>query len=167
MPIEKLKRFLDEQGVKYVTISHSPGYTAQEVAAHTHIPGGEVAKTVMVKVDGTMAMAVVPASHSVDFDRLREVSGAQRVDLATEAEFRGYFPTCAVGAMPPFGNLYDLEVYAAEVLAEDVEIAFSAGSHSEVLQMRYMDYERLVQPKRAVFSSLTKSFPPPPESLVD
>ena len=167
MPIEKLKRFLDENGVKYVTIRHSPGFTAQEVAAHAHIPGIEIAKTVMVKIDGAMAMAVVPASHSVDFDRLRKAAGAERADLATEAEFRGYFPTCAVGAMPPFGNLYDMRVYAAEVLAEDVEIAFSAGSHSELIRMRYMDYERLVQPVRAAISALTKSFPPPPESLVD
>jgi Ala-tRNA(Pro) deacylase len=152
MPVLKLKGFLDENGVKYVTIQHSAAYTAQEIAAHTHIPGKELAKTVMVKVDGKLAMAVVPASHRVDFDRLRDVAGAQDVELAGEAEFKDFFPACDVGAMPPFGNLYDMEVYVSDTLSEDVEIAFSAGSHSELIRLAYADYERLAQPKIAGFS---------------
>jgi len=152
MPVQKLKGFLDENGVKYVTIQHSVAYTAQEIAVHTHIPGKELAKTVMVKVDGKLAMAVVPASHRVDFGRLRDVAGAQHVELASEAEFKDFFPACDVGAMPPFGNLYDMEVYVSDTLSEDVEIAFSAGSHSELIRLAYADYERLVQPKIAGFS---------------
>ena len=155
MPVQKLKSFLDENGIKYVAIKHSAAYTAQEAAAHTHIPGKELAKIVMVKVDGKMAMAVVPASHRVDFDRLRDVVGAKHVELASEAEFKGCFPACDVGAMPPFGNLYDMEVYVSDVLAEDIEIAFSAGSHSELIRLSYADYERLVQPKIASFSKRT------------
>jgi len=152
MPVQKLKGFLDENGVKYVTIQHSVAYTAQEIAAHTHIPGKELAKTVMVKVDGKLAMAVVPASHRVDFGRLRDVAGAQHVELASEAEFKDFFPACDVGAMPPFGNLYDMEVYVSDTLSEDVEIAFSAGSHSELIRLAYADFERLAQPKIAGFS---------------
>ena len=155
MPVQKLKGFLDENGIKYVTIQHSAAYTAQEAAAYTHIPGKELAKTVMVKVDGKMAMAVVPASHRVDFDRLGKVAGAQHVELASEEEFKDFFPACDVGAMPPFGNLYDMAVYASDVLGEDVEIAFSAGSHSELIRLAYADYERLVQPKIASFSKRT------------
>lgn len=167
MPLAKLKDFLDQNGVKYVVIQHSAGYTAQEVAAHTHIPGMELAKTVMVKIDGKMAMAVLPASHSVDFKRLGEVAAMGNVELATESEFRGFFPECDVGAMPPFGNLYGMDVYASEAFAENVEIAFTAGSHSELIRLAYADYERLVQPTIAAFSNPTKSFPRAPESLVD
>jgi len=152
MPIQKLKRFLDDNGIKFVSMQHSAAYTAQEVAALAHIPGEELAKTVMVKIDGKMAMAVVPASHQVDFDRLRDVAGAEQVELATESEFKGFFPACDVGAMPPFGNLYDLPVYCSNALSEDLEIAFSAGSHSELIRLAYADYEQLVQPEIASFS---------------
>ena len=152
MPIQKLKTFLDDNGVKFISIQHSAAYTAQEVAALAHIPGEEMAKTVMVKIDGVMAMAVVPASHQVDFDRLREVAGAKQVELASEGEFKDYFPACDVGAMPPFGNLYDMPVYCSDALGEDLEVAFSAGSHSELIRLAYADYEQLVQPEIASFS---------------
>ncbi len=152
MPIQKLKKFLDDNGIKYVSIQHSAAYTAQEVAALAHIPGEELAKTVMVKIDGKIAMAVVPASHQVDFDRLRDVAGAKQVELAGEGEFKDYFPACDVGAMPPFGNLYDMAVYCSGSLSEDLEIAFSAGSHSELIRLAYADYEQLVQPEIASFS---------------
>jgi len=152
MPIQKLKTFLDDNGIKYVSIQHSAAYTAQEVAALAHIPGEELAKTVMVKIDGDLSMAVVPASHQVDFERLREAAGAEQVELASEDEFKGCFPACDVGAMPPFGNLYDMTVYCSNALSEDLEIAFSAGSHSELIRLAYADYEQLVQPEIASFS---------------
>jgi len=147
MPVQKLKKFLDENKIRYVSIIHSPAYTAQEIAALTHIKGGEMAKTVMVKVDGEMAMAVLPASFHVDLDRLREVSGAGKVELATEKEFKGLFPQCEVGAMPPFGNLWGMDVYVAEKLTEDEEIAFNAGTHTELVRLAYADYNRLVEPR--------------------
>jgi len=153
MPVSKLKRFLEEQAVKFVVIQHSPAFSAQEVAAYAHIPGKEIAKTVIVKIDGEMAMAVVPASHRVDLERLRDAAGATTLELASESEFKGCFPSCDLGAMPPFGNLYDMPVYVAEALAEDVEIAFSAGSHAEVVRMGYADFERLVSPILARFST--------------
>lgn len=152
MPVKKLKEFLDGHGVKYVTISHSPAYTAQEVAACAHIPGKELAKTVMVKADGKMAMAVVPASHKVNLDHLRDVTGAKHVDLASEQDFKGAFGDCDIGAMPPFGNLYGMDVYVSETLAKDEEIAFNAGSHTELIRVPYKDFERLVQPKIAKIS---------------
>ena len=111
MPVRKLKEFLDENAIKYVTISHSIAYTAQEVAASSHIAGKELAKTVVVKVDGRMAMAVLAASHQIDFHLLKKTIGAKKVELASEQEFKGMFGECEVGAMPPFGNLYGMEVY--------------------------------------------------------
>jgi Ala-tRNA(Pro) deacylase len=152
MPIKKLKDFLDSKGIKYVTISHSTAYTANEIAASAHIPGKELAKTVMVKIDGKMTMAVLPASYKVDFDLLQKVTGASKVELASEQEFEGMFPGCEIGAMPPFGNLYEMEVLVDKSLCEDEEIAFNAGSHTELLRLSYKDFERLVKPKVVKFS---------------
>lgn len=153
MPVKKLKEYLDSHKVKYITISHSPVYTAQQIAASAHIPGKELAKTVMVKIDGRMAMAVLPASYRVDFDLLKEAAGASSVELASEDEFKDLFSDCEIGAMPPFGNLYGMDVFVAASLAEDADIAFNAGSHSELVQLSYKDFERLVEPKVVKFSS--------------
>jgi Ala-tRNA(Pro) deacylase len=147
MPTEKLKEYLDSNKVEYTTIEHSPVYTAQEVAASVHIPGRQVAKTVMMKVDGEMAMIVLPAAYRVNFDRLKKAMGAKKVELATEKEFKDLFPDCEVGATPPFGNLYGMEVIADKSLSDHVVIAFCAGSHTELIQLSYEDFERLAQPK--------------------
>lgn len=146
MPAQKLKEFLDTHGVKYVTIRHSPAFTAQEIAASAHVPGNELAKTVMVKLDGKMAMAVVRAPDHVDFHLLKSAAGAKTAELATEDEFKDLFPQCEVGAMPPFGNLYDMSTYVSEALAADEEIAFNAGSHTELFKMTYADFARLASP---------------------
>ena len=153
MPVQKLKEFLDSQKIKYVSINHSEAHTAQEVAASAHVPGKELAKTVMVKLDGQIAMAVVPASFNVDFDLLKKASGAQTADLAAEADFKDLFGTCDVGAMPPFGNLYGMDVYVGESLAEDEEIGFNACSHTELIRLSFADFKRLVNPTIAKIST--------------
>ena len=153
MPVAKLKEFLDKHKIEYITIGHSPAYTAQKIAASAHIPGKELAKTVMVLIDGKMAMTVLPASYKVDFDLLKKVAGAKAVELASEREFKDMFPGCDIGAMPPFGNLYGMEVYVAESLAEDEDIAFNAGTHTELIKLSYKDFEKLVKPKVVKFSS--------------
>jgi Ala-tRNA(Pro) deacylase len=153
MPVKKLKEFLDSNKVKYVSISHSAAYTAQEIAASAHVPGKDLAKTVMVKIDGKMAMAVLPASYKVDLAHLKEAIGAKAIELAGEREFRDMFPGCETGGMPPFGNLFDMEVYVSAKLAEDQEIAFNAGSHTELLKLAYKDFERLVKPKVVHFAA--------------
>jgi Ala-tRNA(Pro) deacylase len=146
MPSRKVVEFLDSQGVRYVSIRHSEAFTAQEVASSAHIPGKELAKTIMVKLDGAMAMAVLPASYHVDLGRLKDVAGVGKVELASEAEFRDLFEESEVGAMVPFGNLYSMDVYVAVPLTEDEEIAFNAGSHTELIRLAYADFERLVKP---------------------
>jgi Ala-tRNA(Pro) deacylase len=147
MPVQLLREYLDSHDVKYVLISHSPAFTALEIASSAHIPGKELAKTVMVEIDGRIAMAVLPAPQKVDLELLREAAGAERVALAKEDAFRDRFPECDVGAMPPFGNLYDMDVYVADSLTEDEEIAFNAGSRTELVRLAYRDFERLVQPR--------------------
>ena len=152
MPVQKLRQFLDAERVKYACISHSPAYTASEIAQSAHIPGRELAKVVMVTLDGRMAMAVLPANRKVDLNLLREAAGADEAKLATEEEFRLRFPDCETGAMPPFGNLYGMEVFISEQLAEDDHIAFNAGTHTEVMRLAYADFARLVKPKVARFT---------------
>lgn len=147
MPVEKLKQFLSESGVRYETIPHSQAFTAQETAAAAHVPGRELAKTVMVRVDGELAMAVVPATARVSMDRLKRLAAAGAVELADEDDFRREFPGVEAGAMPPFGNLWGMKVYADRTLRDDEEIAFDAGTHTELVRLRYDDYERLVQPR--------------------
>jgi Ala-tRNA(Pro) deacylase len=149
MPGDKIRRFLDENDVRYASIQHSRAYTAQEVAESAHVPGHELAKTVMVKLDGALAMAVVPAVFNLDLELLRGAAGADTAVLATEAEFSARFPDCQPGAMPPFGNLYGMSVYADEGLSDEEMIAFNAGSHVEIIRMAYADFERLVAPKLA------------------
>ena len=137
MPSKKLKVYLDENKIKFITIKHSSAYTAQEIAATAHIPGKDLAKTVIIKIDGKMAMAVLPASYKVSFDNLKDTLGVKEVRLAYEQEFMDKFPDCEVGAMPPFGNIYGMDVYVAESLAEDEEIAFNACNHTELIKMSF------------------------------
>ncbi|MHB8929383.1 MAG: aminoacyl-tRNA deacylase [Melioribacteraceae bacterium] len=156
MPTKMLREFLDQNKIRYVTVKHSVAYTAQEIAASAHIKGKELAKTVLIKVDGKMAMCVLPASYKIDFDLLKEALGGKNIRLANEVEFKDKFPECDVGAMPPFGNLYGMDVYVEEILAKDKEIAFNACSHIELLQMSFKDYGRLVKPRLIKFSFHSK-----------
>lgn len=153
MHLSKLRDFLDAHEVKYIVLSHSKAYTAQGVAAMSHIPGKELAKTVIVKLDGVLAMAVLPASFQVDLLALKKEVGVMDAEIATEREFKQHFPDCETGAMPPFGNLYGLPVYVDETLADDLEIAFNAGSHHELIRLDYADFEQLVRPEVLSFST--------------
>jgi Ala-tRNA(Pro) deacylase len=151
MPLQKLKDYLDENKVKYVSISHSMAYTASAVAASAHVKGKNLAKTVIVMLDGKMAMAVLPAKYRVDVEQLRKATQSGSAELATEDNFAKVFPNCDEGAMPPFGNLYGVPVYVEKSLAEDEEIAFNACSHSELVQLSYKDFARLVKPRVVAF----------------
>lgn len=150
--LRRLKEYLNENKIKYVKISHSPAYTAQEIAASIHIPGKELAKTVIVKAQDGYAMAVLPATHRINFNLLKEVMAKREIRLADEREFKDLFLDCEVGAMPPFGNLYKLPVYVASALSEDKEIAFNAGTHIDLIRMGYSDFKKLVKPIVANFS---------------
>ena len=152
MPAQRLKEFLDDNQVKYITIMHSPAHTSQEIAASAHIPGREMAKTVMVMIDNQIAMAVLPAPSFVDIAKLAAALGVQEAGLCSEDEFKDAFPGCDVGAMPPLGNLFGMDVFVDEALTRDDEIAFNAGSFHELIRMAYADFERLVKPKVCAFA---------------
>lgn len=153
MPIARIREFLDGSNVPYTTIQHSKAYTAQGIAALTHIPGRELAKTVILRVNDELAMAVLPSSRWVDLAALRKELCTLKVELASEFEFDSRFPDCETGAMPPLGNLYHMPVLVDASLAEDKEIAFNAGSHYEVIRMKYADFARLVNPRVLQFAA--------------
>lgn len=147
MATQALRSYLDERHIDYTLINHSLSYTAQETAQSAHIPGREIAKTVVVRIDGTAAMVVQPATSKVHLGKLKKLTGAENVSLADERDLGELFPDCELGAMPPFGNLYGMHVYVGESLTHDEEIAFNAGSHTELIKLAYRDFESLVHPE--------------------
>ena len=147
MALGSLMDYLDQNDVQYIVITHSTAYTAQGIAGLVHIPGQQLAKTVIVKLDDKLAMAVLPAKYHVDLMQLRKKAHAKKVELAVEEDFQRVFPECETGAMPPFGNLFGLPVFADESLEKDYEIAFNAGTHRELIRMLWDDYKKLVQPR--------------------
>lgn len=159
MPCQKLKDFLDRNEIKYELIHHPTTYTAQLTAASSHVAPEELAKTVMVNRDGKLAMAVVPSSKRVDITALHTTSGASSMRLASELEFKQQFPDCDAGAMPPFGNLYGMDVFVDEALTHDKRIAFNAGSHDELVRVAYADFECLVRPRVLRFAVTVEHAP--------
>ena len=150
----QIREFLDKNQVPYSFCTHSPAYTAQGLAHVQHVSGKELAKVVMVVADDRMVMTVLPGSHRVNLDMLAQALHAKSIRLATEEEFRDLFPDCELGAMPPFGNLYNLDVWVDNALQAHPSIIFNAGSHIETVQMNYADFARLVRPGVAAFGEL-------------
>ncbi|MEH6627892.1 MAG: YbaK/EbsC family protein [Motiliproteus sp.] len=146
MPARRLTSYLDSENTRYLTIEHSPAFTAQEVAESAHIRGHKLAKTVILNLDNNLAMFVLPASFRVDIESLRRSISAIKLELCGEKQFKDLFPSCELGALPPFGNLYGMEVFIAESLANNADITFCSGTHTELIQMSYRDFEVLVKP---------------------
>ena len=146
MPSQKLKAMLDERNVRYISINHSPAYTARETAASTFIPRREFAKTIIVDLDGEKVMVVLSASRHVNLDALAQVNQASQARLATEDEFKSLFPDCEIGAMPPFGSLYQLRVFVDRMVTEVDDLCFNAGTHEQVLRMDCNDYIEIEKP---------------------
>jgi len=145
--LEKLRVFLDENHAEYTHTTHSPAFTAREVASAEHLPTREVAKAVLLFADDHYHMIVVPASRLVDFQEVRFALGFHHARLASEEEVGRLFPDCELGAMPPMGNLYGLPVYLDSSLATEPSIAFNGGTHRDEVHMRTDEYRKLVQPK--------------------
>ncbi|MHC4956396.1 MAG: aminoacyl-tRNA deacylase [Planctomycetota bacterium] len=148
----RLRGFLDEHRVPYHVLRHHRAYTAREIAEALHVPGKELAKVVIINADDKMVMGALSSNFSVDLQRFAQVAGAQTARIATEGEFGNLFPDCEMGAMPPFGNLYDMPVFVDRSLAEDDVIVFEAGNHHEAIRIKYAEFERLVKPTVADFS---------------
>ena len=148
----RVTEFLDKSGVKYEVTEHEPAFTAQQMAAVEHEPGKYVAKPVIVKADDKYVMCVLSACYKVDLRALKKQLGAKSVEIAEEKEIEKIFPDCELGAVPPFGNLYDLPTYMDKALEEDDHIMFQGGSHEKSIRMSMDDYRKLVAPEVLEFS---------------
>lgn len=148
MPLsERLRSFLDSHRVVFTLTTHPQAFTARDVAAAEHLSPREVAKTVVISGDGVYHMLVIPASRMVNLSEVRSALGFAHAQLATEEELGKLFPDCELGAMPPLGPMYGLEVYLDGSLAGHETITFNAGNHREVIHMRMADFRRLVSPE--------------------
>ena len=151
MPIMKrLKDLFDDAKIAYEVYNHPLAYTTQEIAEKQHFSGNEMAKVVMLVVDGNLAMAVVTASQKVHLPTVRKNLGAKDVRLASENEFSSRFPGCEIGAMPPFGNLFGIQVIVDPELKKDKYIYFNAGNHVQTVRLAYKDFVTLVNPQISV-----------------
>ena len=138
--------YLDENNVHYNIINHPIAFTAQGIAHAAHISGKMFAKSVLLKVDGKLTMMVLPAHMKIDIEAVKGYFKADDVTMASESEFKSYFPDCEIGGMPPFGHLYGLDVYVSKELSNDNYIAFNAGNHSELVVISFLDFKKLESP---------------------
>ena len=156
--LKRLKEMLDGAKVPYEVYNHALAYTAQEIAAKQHFSGNEMAKVVMLEVDGKLVMGVIRGNDKISLNEVRDSLGVRNVRLATEEEFIARFPECEIGAMPPFGNLYGLKVYVDPSLAKDESIYFNAGNHVQTVHLKYKDFARLVEPQVAHLAGARSKF---------
>ena len=150
--VQKLKELLDGERVKYEHVIHPEVFTMPEVAAVEHEKGQHVIKTVVLKADGQLVLAAVPAALKVDQKALAKLMKAKEVVVAEEHEFANAFPDCEVGAMPPFGGLYGVPLYLDKRLTECDEVVFNAGTHTDTVKMSLADFERLANPEIGDFA---------------
>ncbi len=142
----KIKSYLDYEKVDYQLLEHELAYTSMEIAGSQHIPGHQVIKPVIFKADGKFVMCVLPSIHYVDIDKLKKLTDAKEIRLATEEEFSHLFPDYEVGAEPPFGHLHGLKVIADRILDEDEDVVFNAGTHTDMIKMKWTDFKKIVNP---------------------
>ena len=149
---EILRKFLASSKIRYTVARHPVAYTAQEIAAAQHVPGRQLAKSVLVKTERGAVLAVLPAIHLIDLKKLKAALGAKQLTIAKETDIKRQFPDIEVGAMSPFGNLYGVPVIVDRDLGEAEEVVFNGGSHTETVKLRYRDFAALVHPKTGAFS---------------
>ena len=137
---------LKENKVDYEILHHPEAVTAQRIAQAEHVKGRHHAKIVMVKSGEQHLMTVLPADHQIDLKKLKKAIG-KAVSLDSEQDFKPLFPDCAVGAMPPFGNLYGVPTYVDKSLSQEEYIVFEAGTHTDAIRLSYRDYQKIAKPR--------------------
>jgi Ala-tRNA(Pro) deacylase len=144
----RLDEHLIKHHVHFERLRHRPTFTANRMAQMLHVPGKEVAKSVLLRAGAGYVLAVLPATHQVDLGRVREELGEEKVELASEREIERLFPDCEAGSRPPFGSLYNMQTLMDESLTKDAEIVFEGQNHEEAYRMSFLDYEALEHPRK-------------------
>ena len=155
MPIpRRVREYLDSKHVPHEWLPHAQAYTAQQVAHSIHVSGKHLAKTVVLSADGRLVMAVIPAAFRLNFQELRAQLEVKHLEMLSEEELEKLFPDCELGAVPPLGNLYGMEVWVDRALSESEDIVFCTGTHVDCVRMRYIDFSGLVEPQVGRFSDV-------------
>ncbi|MBI9097962.1 MAG: YbaK/EbsC family protein [Spirochaetaceae bacterium] len=149
MAVQRLVDFLNQTHTFYSTVKHEPAYSALSSAKSAHISAKEMVKSVLIKLDGSYTLAVLPSNAKIDFKKLKQITGSQNATLAEEEDLETIFPDCTTGAVPPLGNLYHIPVISDSLITCHDEMFFEAGSHREIMKMRISDYLKLTHPKIA------------------
>ncbi len=149
---QRIRDYLASQNVPYETLHHSQAFTAQEVAHSLHVSGKKCVKAVVASGDNKLVVAVMPASHRLNFRELKAALKAEQLEMLVERELVGLFPDCDLGAVPPLGNLYGIEVWVDRAVANAEKILFCAGTHKECIRMRYSDFAKVTRPYMGHFS---------------
>jgi Ala-tRNA(Pro) deacylase len=151
---QRIRDFLDSQNVPYEALHHSQAFTAQEVAHSLHVSGKKCVKAVVAERDCEKILVVMPASHRLNFQELKAALRAHQLEMLVESELVGLFPDCDLGAIPPFGNLYGIDVWVDRAVASTERIVVCAGTHEDCIRMRYSDFAKLTRPFVGHFSEL-------------
>lgn len=152
----KLEAFLRDARVKYTVAKHAVAYTAQEIAASQHVSGKSLAKSVLVKTNRGLALAVLPAAQRIALPKLKRALRATQLSIGREADIKTAFPDVEIGAMSPFGQLYSVPVVVERSLAQGPQIVFNAGSHTDTITMDTQEFLRLAKPTVGVFGEAPK-----------
>jgi Ala-tRNA(Pro) deacylase len=140
----RLIEFLNQSKVRYEVLHHPEAFTAQELAAIEHVKGRSHAKVVMVKADGEVLMAVLPADLRVDLEKLEKAPDARRRWRRKRSSGR-CSPIARWARCRRLAELYGVAGYLDASLSEAGKIVFEAGTHSDAIKMRYADYERVAK----------------------
>ena len=151
---QRIRDYLDSQNVSYETLHHPQAFTAQEVAHSLHVSGKKCEKVVVARRDSKPVLVVMPASHRLNFQELKATLKANQLEMLVENELVGLFPDCDLGAVPPFGNLYGIDVWVDRAVASAEKVIFCAGTHEDCIRMRYSDFAKLTRPFLGHFSEL-------------
>lgn len=147
----KIKEILEREKINYEVLEHEMAFTALEVAEAQHVPGRRMLKSVILIADGRAIMCVLPATHKINFDKLKTYLVVDDLHLASEIQIGRLFPGFEIGAMPPFGHLAGMKVYVDKSLEENDAIVFNAGTHTDVMRIKFKDFVRFVKPVFADF----------------
>lgn len=139
----KLKDYLETEGVKYDLIEHPFSVTSMRTAFEAHVSGEDIAKAVLLHDGEGYILAVVPATHQVQLGKLRK-KYKRYLSLAEEKDLHELFADCSMGAIPPVGKAYGVDVIFDDQLSERQDIYFEAGDHTDLIHVSGKDFRALM-----------------------
>ncbi len=140
----RLNNFLNLSQTPYRVVHHRHTESAADSAHAAHVPTSRVVKSVLLRDrrQGRYLMALTPACNRIELGWVGEGTGIDPV-LAREAELADVFPDCEVGAVPGFGQAYQLDMIWDDHLGEQQSLFFEAGDHEDLIEIERDEFHRL------------------------